>query len=333
MSRVVQERIDALLDGAEERGVCLVPSSGRDREALLRRRHCGALVSPFRGSFVRKGAWLARDPSERALIVMRTLSELHPDWVFCHSSAALVHGLEVSLGEIGVTHVLSRRNSHSTSSMAIRRHASDYESVEEVNGLRVTAFWDTVFDCLASLGFPRALAIADSALRRSGLSREEAMGLIRERFARRRHMGRVLNVMSWADGRSENGGESVARATMIELGLEEPRLQVEYPDPVAPGRVFRVDFVWYSDGGWPIFGELDGMGKYREERYLEGRTAFEKKSEEQERSDRLSAYRAVMVRFGMSELSDRERFARKLGEKGVRRGHPPLTANGVPLRG
>lgn len=332
MSRVVQERLDALLDAAEGEGVCLVPSNRSDRDALLRRRSNGRVVSPYRGAFVRAETWRGLSPIERALVVMRTVSSLHPDWAFCHSSAAVVHGLEVSYGEIGVTHVLSSCTSHSSSSRTFVRHASDCERVVTVDGVRVTAFWDTVFDCLATLGFPRALAIADSALRGSGLSREEAMGLFRERFKGRRHMGRVLDVLSWADGRSENGGESAARAAMIELGLELPELQVEYPDPMEPGHVFRVDFVWYSGEGWPIFGELDGMVKYTDERILEGRTAFEKKGEEQERSDRLSAYRAVMVRFTMREVADRDRFARKLEAKGVRRGHPPTLSGGIPLR-
>lgn len=52
MSRVVQERLDALLDAAEGEGVCLLPSSRSDRDALLRRRSNGRVVSPYRGAFV-----------------------------------------------------------------------------------------------------------------------------------------------------------------------------------------------------------------------------------------------------------------------------------------
>lgn len=37
-----------------------------------------------------------------------------------------------------------------------------------------------------------------------------------------------------ADGRSENGGESVVRAIILELGFAEPDLQVEIEDPSTP---------------------------------------------------------------------------------------------------
>ena len=40
--------------------------------------------------------------------------------------------------------------------------------------------------------------------------------------------------MAYADGRSENGGESIVRGIMIDLGFALPELQVEIEDPLCP---------------------------------------------------------------------------------------------------
>lgn len=65
-----------------------------------------------------------------------------------------------------------------------------------------------------------------------------------------------------ADGRSENGGESVVRAIILELGFAEPDLQVEIEDPLNPGTYKRVDYYWLLEDGRAIVGELDGFEKY-----------------------------------------------------------------------
>lgn len=334
MSKAVDKRIGALLDEAEERGSCLVPTEASDRRALLRRMTHGEIVSPVRGLFVRAETWEAmrRHGELRALFVLRGLASKHPEWVFCHASAALVHGLAVSLADISRSHVATTREVGATGSKSVVRHVVADGECELVSGLRVTSFWETVYDCLVVMRFPNALAVADSALRLRGLSRDEARDELRRRFAGRRLVSRVLNVLRWADGRSENGGESIARARMIELGFSEPDLQVAFEDPLRPGRWFRVDFVWRDASGGLVFGELEGDRKYRDEEFLEGRTPFQKKREEQERSDRLSHYRAVMLRFRFEELGSAERFAHKLEAKGVPRGPVPATERGVPIR-
>ena len=63
------------------------------------------------------------------------------------------------------------------------------------------------------------------------------------------------------NGLSENGGESFARGTMIDLGFMVPELQHEFV--ASNSRVkYRCDFLWRVSGGGLIVGELDGYGKY-----------------------------------------------------------------------
>lgn len=72
---------------------------------------------------------------------------------------------------------------------------------------------------------------------------------------------RLRRLCELADKKSENGGESFARAQMIELGFMIPELQHEFVIPGA-GKSYRTDFLWKLPSGALIVGELDGHGKY-----------------------------------------------------------------------
>ena len=71
----------------------------------------------------------------------------------------------------------------------------------------MTSFWRTVFDCLASFPFADALAIADAALRRSGLARQEMIGLLRTRFRHCPGVRRAAAICVWAEPTAESGRE------------------------------------------------------------------------------------------------------------------------------
>ena len=63
------------------------------------------------------------------------------------------------------------------------------------------------------------------------------------------------------DGRTaeaRNGGESMARAIMIDLGFVPPDLQVEICDLDESDQVVAVDFHWMLPDGGVVVGELDG---------------------------------------------------------------------------
>jgi very-short-patch-repair endonuclease len=107
---------------------------------------------------------------------------------------------------------------------------SDQELADGRTGMR-----RTVLDCAALLPFPRALAVADGALR-DGWSRAEllqpAEALPGPGRARR------LRVLRAADGRAENAFESALRAVLIEGGSTgfEPQVLIR-----APGFAAQVD--------------------------------------------------------------------------------------------
>ncbi|MFZ2756017.1 MAG: hypothetical protein WAY93_04025, partial [Atopobiaceae bacterium] len=125
-------------------------------------------------------------------------------------------------------------------------------------------------------------------------------------------------VASLADGRAENGGESIARATMVELGFALPELQAEFRDPVG-GNAYRVDFLWSLPGGQQVAGELDGREKYVNPSMTGGRTPVEVLTAERRRESRLTACGVKVLRFSLPEVLDHPYFARLLEAYGIPR--------------
>ncbi len=72
---------------------------------------------------------------------------------------------------------------------------------------------------------------------------------------------RLRILCDFASSKSENAGESLARAAMIELGFIKPYLQYEFPNNNNPDWPIRADFAWKVNGNL-IVGELDGTDKY-----------------------------------------------------------------------
>ncbi|MFU0574287.1 AMP-dependent synthetase [Gardnerella vaginalis] len=72
---------------------------------------------------------------------------------------------------------------------------------------------------------------------------------------------RLRRLCFFKNGLSENGGESFARGTMIDLGFMVPELQHEFVAPNSRVK-YRCDFLWRVSGGGLIVGELDGYDKY-----------------------------------------------------------------------
>ena len=330
MGTARHSRIDELLDAAEERGVCLVPHEERDRRALRRRFRRGRrdLISPVPGLYVRRAHWRSLKPDGRALHIMRGLAELRPNIQFCSQSAALAWNLPVSWHLLHETHVRRERGHRTRSTRRVISHEIEGDPAWDVGGLRVTSFWRTVFDCLASFPFADALAIADAALRRSGLARQEMIGLLRTRFRHCPGVRRAAAICVWAEPTAESGGESIARAHMVELGYEYPHLQLTLPDPTDDRRTFRVDFSWRDAAGRLIFGELDGDDKYL------GAEAgpVGKLLDERKREALLTVYRPSIARFSLAVASDPQQLSALLELHGVSRGPAPeLHFGDVPV--
>ena len=328
MSREMDLELKGLLDRAERCGACLVAPERRHAAAL--RRRSPEIVSPAPGLFARASWWEQLRPDERALALMRGLHQQHPDWVFSGPSAALVHGTDVSWHLLSPLQVETRsRGSRSTE--LISRHAAGSELFSEKrDGVRVTPLLQTASDCLRALSFREGMTVADRAAREGSEFVDALRAWLEGQRGTRHGVDHALRTLSWADARAESGGESIARAVMIEQGFMLPALQVWVPDPLNPGRRFRVDFLWVRADGRVIIAELDGGAKSGDPRMTGGRSREEVLLAERRREALITAYDVSIVRFSFGEAAGVSELVRKLEFYGVPRASSLLALPGEP---
>lgn len=329
MGNSIDTELNALFSQMEREQRCLVPRSEQMRQNLRKRLHPKrgnpglVVLSPARGMYARPEYWQALNAVERSIHVAGTLAHMHPSWTFCRFTAAAIRGWSVALPLATPLHVASPWH-HNVKDMAfhvLRPGPDGAIPHDTVNGIRITTELQTLCDCLRSTAFTMALPIADSALRCMGAtSLQVAERMRRDPMLRgTRGIRRALEVLSHANGLSESGGESFARAVMIELGFATPELQVEYPDPIDAGAVFRVDFRWVLPDGSVVIGEFDGKEKYRNPAMTRGRDAVAVLTDERLRESHLSATGARIMRFSYADVLNRAKFEHLLTSYGVPR--------------
>lgn len=304
---------------AERMKICLVPSCERVRLILQRQIENGKVVRPTRGMYARRSYWSGLTRFEQAFHVLRTAQNMHPEWVFCHESAAVVFGLPVSYERLSAIHVATIRSRRNASSKDVRWHVIEDDEPVVVRGLRVTSLPRTVFDCMRTADFGQALAVADGAVRASGKRPSWFVSRFGDIAANHARASHAVRTMHYADARSESGGESIARAAMIRQGFALPELQVDLPQPLNPRRSFRVDFLWNRLDGGRVIGEFDGMRKYEDEAMLGGRSSLRALADEQHREAQLTLYGMPIVRFSYQDVMDERRFVGLLDRYGIPR--------------
>ena len=317
----IRADLEERLKLAEEEHLCLVPQSAHDARRLRAATARGALVSPVQGLYARTESWANLSPVQKSRICIRTLQKTHPEMVFCGASAAIIHGLAVSYQMVQLVHLATTRKTHGRAHgmRGAERHLVLHDSYEEVDGIRVTSFERTVFDCLRTCDFQRGLAVADSALRKNRVSQDHLAGFFEMMDYRFRGRRRAIETLALADGRAESGGESVARAVMIERGYRLPDLQYELPDLMSVGETYRADFYWKLGDAQSVIGELDGREKYVNPAMTGGKPMVDVLADERLRESRISGMGAKIMRFGFADVLNTSYFMRLLSTFGIPR--------------
>lgn len=313
---LARNRMLARLAGAGEQGTLLVTHD--NAELMWLRRHVGTddIAEPESYLFCFQHDWDALTPVDRALRTIKGLAEFHPDWAFWGYDAALLWGLEVPNDLLGPRFLVKTGCSAALSGGCRLLRPQVAGALGRVDGVWVTPFWRTVEDCLLRAPFSYGLAIADSALRAKGVSREDLCECLRADCEGRRGYRRAQVIASYADGLSENGGESRFRAFFIAYGFPVPELQVEFRDPLDPGQVFRVDYFWRLEDGTCVIGELDGKGKYTLQNG-EGRESVDPFVAERQRESHLTMLGHKVLRFTFNELKNPGKLAEKMRLAGI----------------
>lgn len=317
--------MDLVEEAEEKHHFCVAQTSTQSRQ-LSRAVSGKILTRPFPGVYATRERWERLSKEERVLYGARALSLRFPSWVFAGPTAAVAHGLWVGWDYLSAIYVATSAKSHSADTKAIKRIEVTGDTAVMRDSLRVTSFARTIYDCVRLMSFPDALAVVDSALRTKGISGDRLAENLRRSVGSRRDLGRVLEVIGYADARSENGGESVARAHMVLLGFAVPELQVELVDAVDGQRKMRVDYLWRLADETIIAGELDGREKYVNPEMTAGGDVSDVLLAERRREAHLtlSNHSVRVMRFSLAEAKDSAVFERLLSSYGVPRQERPL---------
>lgn len=306
-----------LYDEAEENQTCLVAFTRGERQLLARHVKGDGLVCPLPGLYVRGNVWDGLNPNDRALWAINGLAALHPEWIFCCTSAALVHKLRVSYECSGEVHVVTKHQKDRidgrdvpTETLASHPLAVSFEQISgdridnlevtKVDGIRVTSPLETISECLCRLNFSTGLVVADSYLATFHTTAIELCKRIGNGHMCRRGLATARETALHADARAESGGESFARARIIANGYETPDLQAVFVDPT-DGHIMRADFIWWDTATGTIIGEFDGFAKYREPEMTKGLDVEDLLIKQNMRDNRLGLFCDRIFHFGWNE--------------------------------
>ena len=294
MGRSVGFDIEQVFCASEAEGRFLTTRDAALKRFLEREIKSGHVTCPLPHLYARKSRYRSLSPEEKHLHALRGLSQLHPSWTFALGSAALALGLYVDRSLINRVHVASR---YHRLLCGVQHHSLRVDGAATGNGVPTTDTLQTMFDCLRSGTLVQTLGIADSGLAKLGIGRDEAAHLFREKWRRKDGFAHALTTLSFAEPRSESGGESYVRARIIHLGYTAPEVQVPFSDPMQAGKTYRVDLIWRLRDGSTVGCEVDGFQKYENPGSMGGRSLPKVVVGERQRESRLTIPLDRMMRI------------------------------------
>lgn len=307
-------RTATILDRAQSQRRCAYGDTPAVRRSLQRQAARGTLIRPYRNVYVRADYWNSLDARERSNHVARTLARLHPSWTFAGLTAASLYGFDHSYAlhrdsEVFIASPFGTKSHDHPGLVRIRMRVIP---AIRIGGIDVTDPERTLLDCGLRYRFQEALPLFDSAARQ-GVDVSDVLALCRQLCLDCLPIARLV---FYTDPLSENGGESWARAVIIELGFVVPRLQYPFDNPDSPSGSYRADFTWLLPDGRIVVGEYDGMGKYvttPSRSSIQAAVHAERRREDHLRSQGVDA----IVRFEFEDVCHPERLERKLLDAGI----------------
>ena len=251
---------------------------------------------------IRRGAYDSAPVADAALrhlrLVEATVRFTAPSAVLSHLSAAVVHGLPVSVPSLGRVQLTRADVPGGKVRGGIHLYAAPLpdSDVVTVMGLCVTSLARTTVDVGRTAEFRHAVMTGDAALRRGLHSTDLQKCLLASQG--RPGIVRARRVVPFLDSRSESPGESLSRVALHVARLPSPTLQYEVRD--SSGRlVGRCDFAWEEHR---TLGEFDGRVKYA--RLLKpNQTAADAVYAEKLREDALRDLGWQVVRWTYADLA------------------------------
>jgi len=295
-----------------------------ERNEFFDRVSAGEFVALRRGAYVRSVEWESLDhDAQQRLRIKAAVMYADRDFVVSHQSAVAMWRLPWVGPQTKTTHVLSDFSTGGRSSRVIVRHTVGLpETIERIDGLRVTSIARTVADVLCDSSFEQSVVVADAALHRSGITIDDVPVFhvtaddVRAELSKvslRHGSARAARAINFANGLSDSPGESLSRVNIAVAHLTPPELQAALIG--ASGRRWFVDFWWPR---FNIIGEFDGNSKYTDPRFLRGRTPERALLDEKDREDDLRRAGHGMTRWGWKVANSMPALRDQLARAGVR---------------
>lgn len=315
--------VTKLMADAQHEERCAYSRDAAEQAALRRRAKTGELTRTYPGIpslYAETAYWNGLKPPERTMHIARALARVHDTWVFGGLVAAVSYGFEHQwcLHDGSVTIATSDHGTHRPDRhlkrVYVPKTALTHVEHEET-GLLLLPPAMTLLDCADAYEFRFALPFFDSAFAR-GITAEDVLDAIGNIHADPRS---ALRLLRHVNAKSENGGESLARGTMIEERFPTPRLQVPVRDPQT-GAEYRADFVWTLTDGTTVVGEYDGARKYVDPDMTDNRSIHEIVAKERQRDEGLKRAGArEIVHFTYDDVIRRTALTMKLLRAGIPR--------------
>lgn len=315
--KLVTDNLNRQFEEAEASGTCLTcGGSNKASKYLLYRLSSGCAIRTYSGLYARAEYWNGLTKREQMQHIIRSLSQMHPCWIFSHTSAAIMQNLEVPWSIYQPIHYQTTLKSRNSRNKLLVQHRVDKPVGLKQNGACITSVEQTVIDCAALLSFQQALPIADSALH-LGLTSKAYLNSYLEARSNKRGARKAKHVIDFAEHLAENGGESAVRAVMIESGLPLPELQVQIANPFNCGHYYYVDFMFTRSDGVKVAFELDGREKYQSASMLQGRSSIDAMMDERQREAAITSQGIRVVRLGFADATNPAALLRCLAQYGI----------------
>jgi hypothetical protein len=260
----------------------------KEARALRRGHERGEIHRVRRGVYVAMVAWTALDDRGRHVVAVRAALAGHPArLVASHESAVAVHDLprvHRAFGDVVQLIDPLRAEARRARLVHVRPGDLPLQDTVDVEGLPTTSLSRTAVDVAKCSAFGDAVLCIDAVLRRivlrgrhdTGAHVDERLGRVRAELLAavgpgdRRGGSAAARAIEFASPWAENGGESLARITLHELGVEVPVLQKVV---TVHGRFAGRGDMHLPDDGALL--EFDGMEKFVDGDMLAGRSTAE----------------------------------------------------------
>lgn len=261
--------------------------------------------------------WNHLDVEARIFQLASAIVAVEPNAIFCGSTAALLYGIGSAYSLLNAVQMLLPRSTRRDTYEFVEYRRWRPGEVWRLGPFTLTDPYRTVVDIARTSAFRYALGYVDGLAREYDVDREELRAYAQANCRGLHGISRAFGVFEYMDGRSDNGGESEARAAMILAGVAAPELQVEIARPGSAG-YYLADYGWQMpDGSW-MLAELHGLGKFEDETQKDLEHAAAKTYRAALLRDaNLRAMGHNVIHFKLSDTYDVEEFGAMMRGYGI----------------